>query len=141
MTDTEPSEPIAELTDSPANDIKDEPTTTEPDPLLEELQNITEALEDQKKDETTILYPSYIPRYNPYITETGEVVSVTPINTGITGGGIGGGFGNGAGVEEPTDMGGGEKRMAMPEDTSKKKIIWLVLIALAVYIAYRYWKK
>lgn len=135
---TEPTTPVSQIGEAPANDIvTTEPSTADPDPLIEELQGIREELEDRPN--YPVLYPAYytpvIPRTNPYIV-TDEAVVVTDASP-VVSGGFGGGSGGGAIAEEEM----GEERFPAPKEKNTKALIILVLLAVGAYLAYKYFKK
>lgn len=127
------------------------PTTS---PALAEISPATPSLSDPKSPAPVI--PRYVPTPSIYpviyptpvspLVMIQEPVYVIPDESAVTmsptiSNGGGGGFGNGSMLEEETGK-TEEGAREMPEDNSgKKKIIALILLAVVLYVAYRYWKK
>jgi len=140
---TDPSQPVLPLAPElqPNPDAEIAPTTpTTTDPLIHELQEIKDVLQTKPYHPTYINYPIWTPR--PYVLiddTTGQevIVGQPPV---YTGGGSGGGYVEEYEEETTGDEMVGSGKIAQPVD-NKKKILWLILIAVALYLGYRYWKK
>ena len=125
---------------TPIKPLAPEITALSPE-ISDSISDLNQTLNDIKEEIGTV--KPYYPPYVYPITHTRPVVildeltgdttvvgDTTPVFTG--GGGGGGAM---AMEEEPV-----EEKIAQPTD-NKKKILWLILIAVAVYFGYRYWKK
>lgn len=148
-----PSDPVPELEPLPETELvtNGDSGNGSTDPLIEELQEIKDVLEDQNQP-TYIVPPYTYPSTYPLSPLNPPVVTVPIVDTGTGtvvgtttgyGGGYGGGFGGGAMEKQMEEEMGGAEKLAQPEvqASSKKNLLWLVLLAIAVYVAYRYFKK
>ena len=140
---TVPTIPVSNTVDAPLNDVvTNVGDSQDPESIVEELQEIRDVLEDQYTRPPAIYYPPSYPSYRPYVVGVNDIITPATteninVNTEMpeftkSGGGFGGGSGSRATQEdlsEPT------------QQSSKNNIMWLVLIAIAVYVAYKYLKK
>jgi hypothetical protein len=153
---TSPIPPVTEIQSEPVNEIAPEPTPRPKQPIVTLTDpNLTGNVQVPHTLPPTVInnypYPVVIPRYDPnYIPPSTAVIfeekddyGFTQPFTAPTGGG-GGGFGNGAEIDESTDMDEietGSESSGQPATSNKKRIIWLIVIAIAVYLGYKYFKK
>jgi len=128
--------PITDPVGLPVTSPLAPPTTPidSPSPTMPEVTDIAPTLAQAPMS----VYPEVIPRYIPtapvIVAEDGAI-----INTGSY---SGGGFGGGGGAMPDEEI-AGDSRLADPNlaADNNKKIVGLILLALALYVGYRLYKK
>lgn len=135
---TEPTQGLPELQQDAVNDIATEDGNGDEVPTytLEEIEDIVDTVAPPR-------VPYYIP--HPYlpgnlilVTENGGTVIPEEEATGaeiITGGLSGGGFGGGLPLEEEEFV---EDSTKVKKSDNTKTIVTIVLVAVALYLAYKY---
>ena len=131
---TEPvddSNPVLPLTPE-VSPLSPEIGTQADEDIVASLNDIKDVLEDQypKPYFPYFNYPLGIPK--PYVVLDDMGTPVTPVYTG------GGGGGGSMPMEEEVLE---EEKIMTPPADNKKKILLLIVLAVGVYLAYRYWKK
>jgi hypothetical protein len=139
---------MQELQDSPVSNVTELEATTdnttkeeEPTYTIEEITNIANAIDSQT------VRPIYQVSTSPgtsYVDPNTGTLITTPIipQEIISGGGFGGGMPM---EEEPLEVegggAGGGKSLEEEENKRKKQMFLWILLLLAVYLGYRYFKK